>query len=245
MASPGPVVDLETDVKAASAPASVSPNLIQRRPRNGTNRAKLSDLVDQPAVVADSSSYFPTKARSTQVRRTTLAPPHPKHFVINLDTDSESEDEQDTPLARALKAVKETERRNAEALSREIEKKLAARAAIEAKIAAMEARKQAKRQRESPLPIRQANEAASLSKGPLQTEQANVSGPDAMAVDVPELSTQGSAMEIDSQPSQPVGINTPLQPVIEDPKTVSWNQFEQDATPTEGKQGACFRVDDN
>jgi hypothetical protein len=242
MTSPGPVIKSEPVVKAASASASVSPNLVPRRLRNGTNRAKLSDLVDQPAVVADSSSYFPTKARTTQVRRTTLAPPHPKHFVINLDTDSESEDDQDDSLARAAITLKETERRNAEALRREIDKKLAARAALEARIAAMEARKQAKKQRGPVLPAQQTNEAASQSERPLKTKQANVSRPDGMAVDVPELSTPASAMEIDSRPS---GIDKPLQAAIEDPRTVPLNQLEQIPTPSEGKTSACFCVDHN
>ena len=241
MTSPGPVVKSEPDVKAASASTSVSPNLVSRRPRNGANRAKLSDLVDKPAVVADSSSYFPTKVRSTQVRRTTLAPPHPKHFVINLDTDSESEDERDTPLARASIISRDTERRNAEALRREIEKKLAARAALEARIAAMEARKQAKKQKGPVLSAQQTNEAASQSEGFVKTEQVNVSRPDGMAVGTPQLLTYGSAMEIVHQPVDIDKLGP--QAAVEDFENVPSNQLEQVAAPTEGKTSAYFYAD--
>lgn len=115
---------------------------------------KTPDLDNQTPIVTDSSQFFPVRAKAFGRGRKALAPAHPKSFIIDLDSDSDDDDaaaEQD----RAVAVHQEAERLHAEHLKREIEKKEADRAALEAKIALMEARRQAKKAQAALPPLRQ------------------------------------------------------------------------------------------
>ncbi|KAG7530966.1 hypothetical protein FFLO_04694 [Filobasidium floriforme] len=115
---------------------------------------KTPDLDNQTPIVTDSSQFFPVRAKAFGRGRKALAPAHPKSFIIDLDSDSDDDDaaaEQD----RAVAVHQEAERLHAEHLKREIERKEADRAALEAKIALMEARRQAKKAQAALPPLRQ------------------------------------------------------------------------------------------
>ena len=106
---------------------------------------KTPDLDNQAPVVTDSSQFFPVRAKTFNRGRKALAPAHPKSFIIDLDSDSDDEDTMTSERTRAVAAALEAEKRHTESLRKEIEKKEAARAALEARIRAMEARRQAKK----------------------------------------------------------------------------------------------------
>jgi hypothetical protein len=109
------------------------------RLRSGPRRPAAVDFGLDEVAVADSSQFFPTVIRPAT--RAYFVPPLPKRFVIDLDSDSEDEDE--SPAYQTRQPSPEPE--HTESLRKEIERKELARAALEAKIAAMEARIRAKK----------------------------------------------------------------------------------------------------
>lgn len=215
---------VESDTTAVVT--NVSPRLAARSsggPGASKHRTKLADLENETSTVSDSSQYFSANTLPARplARRRTLAPPHPRHFVIDLeDSETDSSDEDDSEAKEshesgepATRATATPDPEHSEALRKEIQRKEAARAELEAKIAAMEARIKARKKQAAT----SASQPRSLSQAPsaISSDQM-LQTPLATGVNTPagEPSTSSMTDTLNATKAQLKELGSEINPVI-------------------------------